>query len=43
MVISVSVPRAQKQIRSYGGGLQGAAEVLAAEIGRFRERVPGAE
>lgn len=40
VVISVSVTRAQKQIRSYGGGLQGAAEVLAAEIGRFRERVP---
>ncbi|GAB4097650.1 type VII secretion protein EccE [Brachybacterium horti] len=39
LAISVSVPRAQKQIRSYGGGLQGAAEVLSGEIDRFRERV----
>lgn len=39
LAISVSVPKAQKQIRSYGGGLQGASEVLAAEVTRFRERV----
>lgn len=39
LAISVSVSKAQKQIRSYGGGLQGAAEVLSSEIDRFRERV----
>lgn len=42
LAISVSVPKAQKQIRSYGGGLQGAAEVLSAEISRFRDRVTAA-
>lgn len=39
LAVSVSVPKAQKQIRSYGGGLQGAAEVLSAEISRFRDGV----
>lgn len=39
LAISVSLSKAQKQIRSYGGGLQGAAEVLSSEIDRFRERV----
>lgn len=39
LVISVSVPKAQRQIKSYGGGLQGAAELIAAEVQQFRENV----
>lgn len=39
VVISVAVGKAQKQVKSYGGGLQGAAEILAAQVARFRERL----
>lgn len=40
VAVSISVPRAYRQIKSYGGSLDGAGQVLNEELKIFKEKLP---